>query len=100
MRQRGALEDFLDYTSNDENSNRVGEFACGTNIAVKDLIGNMLQDEKIPGIHIAFGHPYSEHTGVPWRSSTHIDVVGRDFSIWFDGKPIMEDGRYLTDGAL
>ena len=61
------------------------------------IIGNMLQDEKIPGVHIAFGHPYSSYTGADWRSSTHIDVVGRDFDVWFDGEPIMEAGRYLTE---
>jgi len=94
----GALDDFKTYTSADENSNRVGEFALGTNTAVKDLIGNMLQDEKIPGIHIAFGHPYARYTGADWRSSTHIDVVGRDFDVWFDGKPVMRGGRYLANG--
>jgi leucyl aminopeptidase (aminopeptidase T) len=57
------LEEFRAYTSTDENSNRVGEFAVGTNTACTDIIGNILQDEKIPGIHIAFGHPYAEHTG-------------------------------------
>ena len=40
----------------DENSNRVGEFAIGTNTACTHVIGNILQDEKIPGIHLAFGH--------------------------------------------
>ncbi|MBA2435847.1 MAG: aminopeptidase [Chthoniobacterales bacterium] len=89
------LEEFRTYTSTDENSNRVGEFALGTNTACKDIIGNILQDEKIPGIHIAFGHPYAEHTGQNWISKTHIDCVGRDFDIWFDGEPIMERGRFL-----
>jgi leucyl aminopeptidase (aminopeptidase T) len=93
-----VLEDFRKYTSTDENSDRVGEFALGTNLAVKDVIGNMLQDEKIPGVHIAFGHPYSEHTGADWHSETHIDVVGRDFDVWFDGEPIMKRGRYLKNG--
>jgi len=93
-----VLVDFRKYTLTDENSNRVGEFALGTNLAVKDVIGNMLQDEKIPGIHIAFGHPYSEHTGADWQSETHIDVVGRDFDVWFDGQPIMKRGRYLRNG--
>jgi leucyl aminopeptidase (aminopeptidase T) len=93
-----VLEDFRKYTSTDENSDRVGEFALGTNMAVKDVIGNMLQDEKIPGVHIAFGHPYSEHTGADWHSETHIDVVGRDFDVWFDGQPIMKSGRYLRNG--
>jgi len=89
------LEEFRTYTSTDENSNRVGEFAVGTNTACTHVIGNILQDEKIPGIHIAFGHPYSEHTGADWKSKTHIDCVGRDFDIWFDGEPVMRAGKFL-----
>ncbi|MEM8884841.1 MAG: aminopeptidase [Planctomycetota bacterium] len=95
-----AKADFDAYIAPDPNGNRVGEYALGTNTAVPDIIGNMLQDEKIPGVHIAFGHPYTEHTGVDWSAKTHIDVVGRDFDIWFDGVPIMEKGRYLTDGEV
>jgi leucyl aminopeptidase (aminopeptidase T) len=89
------LEEFRAYTSTDENSNRVGEFAIGTNTACTRVIGNILQDEKIPGIHIAFGHPYAEHTGADWFSKTHIDCVGRDFDIWFDGDQVMRGGRFL-----
>src|SRR5213078_1261419 len=90
------LKEFRAYTSTDENSNRVGEFAVGTNTACTHVIGNILQDEKIPGIHIAFGHPYSEHTGANWVSKTHIDCVGRDFDIWFDDEKIMERGKFLV----
>lgn len=90
-------QDFWAYTHTDENSNRVGEFAIGTNIEVKDVIGHILQDEKFPGIHIAFGNPYGEHTGAQWYSSTHIDVVGRRFNIWVDGDPIMREGKFLIE---
>ncbi|TAK51586.1 MAG: aminopeptidase, partial [Bacteroidetes bacterium] len=62
-------QEFLAYTSTDENSNRVGEFAIGTNIAVNEVIGHILQDEKLPGIHVAFGNPYGEHTGQTWDST-------------------------------
>jgi aminopeptidase len=94
-----ALEqDFWAYTHTDENSDRVGEFAIGTNIELKDVIGQILQDEKFPGIHIAFGNPYGEHTGAKWFSGTHIDVVGRKFDIWVDGRQIMEKGRFLVEG--
>src|SRR3954463_1007849 len=93
---RELLEEFRAYTTTDENSNRVGEFAIGTNTACTRVIGNILQDEKMPGIHIAFGHPYAEHTGANWISKTHIDCVGRDFDIWFDGEPIMERGKFLV----
>ncbi len=88
-------KEFWDYTHTDENSDRVGEFAIGTNIALQKVIGNILQDEKIPGIHIAFGNPYGAHTGADWTSSTHIDVVGKDFSIWIDDRQIMERGKFL-----
>lgn len=89
--------EFWDYCHTDENSDRVGEFAIGTNIAVRDVIGNILQDEKIPGIHIAFGNPYAAHTGANWYSATHIDVVGRNFDIWIDGRQIMHAGAFLFD---
>src|SRR5438105_8012342 len=85
----GLLEEFRSYTSTDENSNRVGEFAIGTNTSCLRVIGNILQDEKIPGVHIAFGHPYAEHTGANWVSKTHIDCVGRQFDIWFDDGQVM-----------
>jgi len=88
-------DEFWNYCHTDENSDRVGEFAIGTNTACKDVIGNILQDEKIPGVHIAFGNPYGAHTGAEWYSATHIDVVGRDFNIWIDDRQIMEHGKFL-----
>jgi len=90
-------QDFWNYTHTDENSDRVGEFAIGTNIEVKDVIGHILQDEKFPGIHIAFGNPYGEHTGAKWYSSTHIDVVGTKFDIWVDEMQIMRGGKFLIE---
>jgi aminopeptidase len=90
-------DDFWKYTHTDENSDRVGEFAIGTNIELRDIIGHILQDEKFPGIHVAFGNPYGEHTGANWYSSTHIDVVGLRFNIWADEQQIMEDGRFLIE---
>ena len=88
-------EEFWRYTHTDENSDRVGEFAIGTNIGLRSVIGNILQDEKLPGIHMAFGNPYGAHTGAEWYSSTHIDVVGRDFDIWADDRQIMSTGHFL-----
>ncbi len=90
-------DDFWKYTHTDENSDRVGEFAIGTNIDLKEVIGQILQDEKYPGVHIAFGNPYGAHTGAEWDSSTHIDVVGRKFNIWVDDQQIMQDGKFLVE---
>jgi aminopeptidase len=94
---RELEDDFWRYTHTDENSDRVGEFAIGTNIELKDVIGQILQDEKYPGVHIAFGNPYGAHTGAKWYSSTHIDVVGRNFDIWVDGAQIMRNGQFLLE---
>jgi aminopeptidase len=94
---RELESDFWRYTHTDENSDRVGEFAIGTNIGLKSLIGQILQDEKYPGIHIAFGNPYGAHTGAEWDSSTHIDVVGRKFDIWVDDEQIMRQGQFLLE---
>ena len=94
---RELEDDFWKYTHTDENSDRVGEFAIGTNIDLRDVIGQILQDEKYPGVHIAFGNPYGAHTGAEWYSSTHIDVVGRKFDIWVDDQQIMRDGKFLIE---
>jgi leucyl aminopeptidase (aminopeptidase T) len=95
--ENGELEkEFWEYTHRDENSDRVGEFAIGTNLAVHEVVGNILQDEKIPGLHMAFGDPYGRHTGAAWTSTTHIDVVGRNFDIWADDRQIMSGGKFLV----
>jgi leucyl aminopeptidase (aminopeptidase T) len=89
------LDEFTAYTMTDENSNRVGEFAIGTNIALTGVIGHILQDEKLPSIHMAFGHPYAEHTGADWVSTTHIDCVGIDMDIWLEDEKVMDCGKFL-----
>ena len=90
-------DDFWKYTHTDANSDRVGEFAIGTNIELTQVIGHILQDEKFPGIHVAFGDPYGAHTGADWTSTTHIDVVATRFDIWVDDRQIMRDGKFLIE---
>jgi leucyl aminopeptidase (aminopeptidase T) len=97
-----ALErDFWEITHADANSDRVGELAIGTNVGVNRLIGNILQDEKFPGVHLAFGDPYGAHTGAAWKSSTHVDVVGLGFSVWLGDahgeEQIMRDGEFTLE---
>lgn len=78
----------------DENSHRVGEFAVGTNTGLTHLIYNLLQDEKFPGIHIAFGSSLPAKTGAKWDSKTHVDGVLKSPSIYVDGQAIMEKGTF------
>ena len=89
-------QEFVEYLNTDANSNRLGEFAIGTNIFLDRLTGNLLQDEKIPSVHCAFGDPYPDETGADWQSKTHIDGIMLKCSIWIDGKQIMDEGRHLT----
>ena len=90
-------QEFWNYCHTDEHSDRVGELAFGTNIALSDMIGVLLQDEKVPGVHLAFGDPYGSQTGAPWKSRTHVDVLTRACDVWIDDEQVIGDGRYLLD---
>jgi aminopeptidase len=83
------------YLGRHPDSNRVGEFAIGTNVALKEISGNFLQDEKFPGVHIAFGDPYPHETGADWSCPTHVDALASRATITVDGRRLMEDGRFL-----
>lgn len=91
----GMAQEFWDYLDGVENGRRVGEFAVGTNEFLGRLIGNLLQDEKFPGVHVAFGNPYANYTGAQWDSPVHVDVVIEQTSVWVDGKQLMADGRFV-----
>lgn len=90
-------DEFREYCRSAENADRVGEFAIGTNKGVKRFIGNMLQDEKHPGIHIAFGEPCGNLTGADWCCKLHVDLLTRGTNFWIDGVPYMENDRFLFD---
>src|SRR6266436_6674954 len=77
-------QEFWDYCHTDENSDRVGELAFGTNLGLSEMIGILLQDEKFPGVHIAFGDPYGSQTHANWKSRTHVDVLTRNCDVWID----------------
>ena len=89
------LKEYAAYVfESDENSNRVGEFAIGTNTGLTRLIYNLLQDEKFPGIHIAFGSSYPTKTGAQWDSKAHVDGVLKSPSIYVDREIIMDKGTF------
>jgi len=90
-------EEFWKYCHTDENSDRVGELAFGTNVSLSDMIGVLLQDEKLPGVHLAFGDPYGSQTNAPWSSRTHVDVLARRCDVWIDDQQVIAQGKYLLD---
>jgi aminopeptidase len=87
-------QDVRDYLFANPNGNRAGEFAIGTLTSLTKLTGNLLQDEKMPGLHVAFGNPYPEFTGADWTAKTHVDVIPERCTIEIDGREIMRDGRF------
>jgi leucyl aminopeptidase (aminopeptidase T) len=90
-------QDFWAYCHTDGNSDRVGELAFGTNLGLREMIGVLLQDEKVPGVHLAFGDPYGSQTHADWSSKTHVDVLTRDCDVWIDDEQVIAAGQYLLD---
>jgi len=89
------VKDLIEFSEQDENANRIGELGIGTNIALKELTGILVQDEKFPGVHIAMGHGYPKFTGSTWNSKAHLDMVMKKTSILIDEKEIMKDGNFI-----
>src|SRR5438309_2291017 len=87
--------DIREYMGQHPESNRVGEFAIGTNVGLTRIVGNFLQDEKFPGVHVAFGDPYGFETGADWSCPSHVDVLASHATVSVDGRALMENGRFL-----
>jgi leucyl aminopeptidase (aminopeptidase T) len=90
-------KEFWEYCHTDENSDRVGELAFGTNLGLREMIGVLLQDEKYPGVHLAFGDPYGNQTHADWKSQTHVDVLTRNCDVWIDSDRIISRGHYQLE---
>jgi len=96
--ERRELEkEFWEYCHTDANSDRIGELAFGTNLGLSEMIGILLQDEKLPGVHLAFGDPYGSQTHADWASVTHVDVLTRGCDVWIDEDLVIKKGKYLLE---
>lgn len=91
---QALAQEVRDYLFSVPNGNRAGEFAIGTLTSLKSLVGNLLQDEKLPGLHVAFGNPYPQFTGADWDATIHVDVIPTSCTIEVDGRIIMRDGVF------
>src|SRR3979490_1206910 len=95
--RKDLQQEFWEYCHPDKKSNRVGELAFGTNLGLSRMIGVLLQDEKFPGVHLAFGDPYGSQTHADWVSKTHVDVLTRKCDVWIDEDQVINQGRYRLD---
>ncbi len=89
-------EEFLNMIIHDnENADRVGEVAFGTNPCIDICTTDVLIDEKMGGtMHMALGRPYDGS----YSSPIHWDIVKdtrRDAKVYLDGKLVFEDGKFL-----
>ena len=85
----------------DEGARYVGEFALGFNPEIREPMRDILFDEKIAGsFHFTPGQAYDEASNGN-KSKVHWDMVSIQRSdygggeIWFDGKLIRKNGKFL-----
>ncbi len=81
-----------------EQGHNLAELGVGTNDRAQ-LTGRMLEDEKILGtVHVAFGA--SAGIGGTVAVPIHLDVVVLDPTLEVDGRPVLEDGRFVLETAI
>ncbi|MGL4624784.1 MAG: aminopeptidase [Culicoidibacterales bacterium] len=86
----------------DEGARYIGEFALGVNPLITKPMGDILFDEKITGsFHFTPGAAYEDEADNGNRSSVHWDLVLIQTpeygggNIYFDGRLIRENGRFV-----
>lgn len=99
----GLDKELNEILDSDEGARYVGEFAMGVNPYVNKAICDILFDEKIAGsIHFTPGNAYEDADNGN-RSTVHWDLVliqtpqygGGE--IYFDGKLVRKDGRFVIE---
>lgn len=91
----------------DAGARYIGEFAIGFHPQIREPMRDILFDEKIAGsFHFTPGQAYEGHADNGNRSSVHWDLVSiqrPDYGggeIWFDGKLIRKNGKFLAKSLL
>ncbi|WP_226040087.1 aminopeptidase [Natrinema sp. DC36] len=89
---REAVEDAAETVG--DAAYNLAELGIGTNVAVSDLVGSVLLDEKAGGtVHIAIGDDAG--IGGDTEAPIHLDGIIREPSVFADGSPVelpMADG--------
>ncbi len=80
-----------------KNSDRIGEVGFGTNVLLKEPIGILMLDEKLPGVHIAHGHGYPKLTGADYDCSIHYDFVIDNPTVTYDNNKLFYNNKYCLD---
>ncbi|MGC6427323.1 MAG: aminopeptidase [Akkermansiaceae bacterium] len=98
----GKTKELNNILDTDAGARYVGEFALGFNPVIREPMRDILFDEKIAGsFHFTPGQAYEEADNGN-RSGVHWDMVTiqrQDYGggeIYFDGKLVRKDGRFLA----
>ncbi|MFC6769744.1 aminopeptidase, partial [Natrinema soli] len=82
---REAVEDAAETVG--DAAYNLAELGIGTNVAVSDLVGSVLLDEKAGGtVHIAIGDDAG--IGGDTEAPIHLDGIIREPSVFADGSPV------------
>jgi aminopeptidase len=100
----GKTREMNKILDSDPGARYIGEFALGTNAAIREPMRDILFDEKIGGsFHFTPGQAYEDADNGN-RSQVHWDMVciqRPDYGggeIYFDGKLIRKNGKFLPKG--
>lgn len=99
----GKIKELNKILDIDEGARYIGEFSLGLNPGIQYPIKNILFDEKIFGsLHLAVGNCY-ENCNNGNSSAIHWDMIkllNGDGNIYFDGKLIQKDGKFIHPKLL
>ena len=68
----------------------------GTNVGIREATGEVVADQNLPGLHIAFGATFSEQTGASWDSPSQMLCGRRAGATWTSTAAAGPQGRYLV----
>lgn len=74
---------------------RVGIMILGTNIGMRDPVGEILCDQNLPGLHLGLGATFPERTGASWNTQGQLTLAAGYTDVDLDGSPLIRSGRYL-----
>jgi leucyl aminopeptidase (aminopeptidase T) len=89
----GAVESAMHV---ERNGDRVGIVILGTNVGIGEATGEVVADQNMPGLHLAFGATFHEQTGASWDASSQLSMAGTRADVDLDGAPLLRSGRYLV----
>ena len=82
---RAEVEEAAEEVGDD--AYNLAELGIGSNLAVEELVGSVLLDEKAAGtVHIAIGDDHG--IGGDVHAPIHLDGIVRDPTVYADGEPI------------